>query len=145
MKTEARVLAEADVESLLRARDITPTSQRVLVVRALFSHGSHVSAEELFQLVSTEGARISKATIYNTLALLAEKGLIRPVIADPDRVFYDPNITPHHHFYDEATGKLTDIDASEIQVTKLPPLPEGSALQGVDVVVRVRRVPKSTQ
>lgn len=144
MTIETPVDAQS-VESLLRAHGVTPTSQRVLVLCILFSHGSHVSAEELHQLVSAQGARVSKATIYNTLALLAEKGLIRPVIADPERVFYDPNTTPHHHLYDEATGKLTDIEATDIQVTKLPPLPEDSELKGVDVVVRVRRADKTTQ
>ena len=67
--------------------------------------------------------RVSKATVYNTLRLLTEKGVIREVIADPSRVFYDPNTSVHHHFYDVASGELTDIDAAQIQVTQLPPLP----------------------
>ncbi len=98
-----------------------------------------MSAEDVFNVVNGEDRRVSKATVYNTLGLLAEKGVVREVIADPVRVFYDPNTAPHHHLYDESTGELTDVDASKVQVTGLPPLPEGTALQGVDVVIRIRR------
>jgi Fur family iron response transcriptional regulator len=76
--------------------------------------------------------------VYNTLGLLAEKGLVREVIADPTKVFYDPNTAPHHHFYDVSTGELRDIDASQVQVSGLPPIPEGAVLEGVDVIVRYR-------
>ena len=89
-------------------------------------------------MVNTEGRRVSKATVYNTLGLLADKGVVREVIADPDRIFYDPNTKPHHHFFDVATGQLTDISADQIQVTGLPALPVGAQLEGVDVIVRLR-------
>jgi len=82
--------------------------------------------------------RVSKATIYNTLGLFAERGLIREVIADPARVFYDPNIAPHHHFYDTSTGKLMDIPADDVQIQGLPALPEGMRMESVDVIVRIR-------
>jgi Fur family iron response transcriptional regulator len=60
------------------------------------------------------------------------------VIADPTRIFYDPNTQPHHHFFDVATGELTDISADQIRVSSLPPLPPGARLEGVDVIVRLR-------
>lgn len=129
---------DTDVVELLREHGIHPTSQRVLIAHLLFSRWTHLSAEDVFQLVNAEGQRVSKATVYNTLGLLAEKGVVREVIADPDRIFYDPNTQPHHHFFDVATGQLTDIGADQIQVTGLPPLPSGSQLEGVDVIVRLR-------
>lgn len=134
---------DTEVTDLLRRHGVNPTIQRVAITRVLFEQGTHLSAEELFQLVNATNPNVSKATVYNTLGLLADKGIVRAVIADPARVFYDPNTKPHHHFYDEATGELTDIDASDIHVTRLPALPEGSELQGVDVVIRVRRTPKA--
>jgi len=76
--------------------------------------------------------------VYNTLSLFVEKGLIRQVMADPSKIFYDSNPAPHHHFYDASTGKLTDIDATNVKVSGLPPLPEGTTMEGVDVVVRLR-------
>jgi len=128
-----------DVVGLLRQHDIQPTSQRILITRLVLERCTHLSAEDVYRLVNATDRRVSKATVYNTLGLLTEKGVIREVIADPSRVFYDPNISPHHHFYDVESGELRDIDANQIQVAKLPPLPEGTDLERVDVIVRLRR------
>lgn len=128
----------ADIETLLRGHNINPTSQRIEIAQLLLSRCEHLSAEEVFLLVNGEEARVSKATVYNTLGLFAERGLIREVIADPERVFYDPNTAPHHHFYDTTTGKLMDIPAEEVKIGALPALPEGMRMEGVEVIVRVR-------
>ncbi len=130
---------ETDIIGLLRRHGIQPTSQRILITRLLLERCTHLSAEDIYRLVNASDRQVSKATVYNTLGLLTEKGVIREVIADPGRVFYDPNTRPHHHFYDVATGELRDIDADEVAVTKLPPLPAGTDLERVDVVVRLRR------
>jgi Fur family transcriptional regulator, iron response regulator len=122
----------------LRTHDIIPTSQRIEIAQVLFSRCEHLSAEDVYELVNRESACVSKATVYNTLGLFAERGLIREVIADPARIFYDPNTTPHHHFYDTSTGRLMDIPAEEVQIHGLPALPEGMSMEGVDVIVRMR-------
>lgn len=140
----SRAATDAEAATMLRAYGISPTAQRVAIVRTLFTRGTHLAADDLFRLINASAPHVSKATVYNTLGLLAEKGLIRAVIADPARVSYDPNTSPHHHLYDEATGELTDIAADEIRITKLPVLPEGAELQGVDVIIRVRRTPKAS-
>jgi len=127
-----------EVAVLLRSHEINPTSQRVEIARVLFMRSEHMSAEDVFAVVNGESARVSKATVYNTLDLFAERGLIREVIADPARVFYDPNTAPHHHFYDTSTGKLMDIPAEDVQIHGLPALPEGMRMEGVDVIVRMR-------
>jgi Fur family iron response transcriptional regulator len=92
-------------------------------------------------LVNARHPETSKATVYNTLNLFLEKGLIREVIVDPSKVFYDPNTDDHHHFYDVVNGLLTDIPPGDIEFNRLPPLPEGTIAEGVDIVVRIR--PKS--
>lgn len=130
---------DVDIKGLLRQHAIQPTSQRVLITRLVLERCTHLSAEDVHRLVNATDRHVSKATVYNTLGLLTEKGIIREVIADPTRVFYDPNIAPHHHFYDVESGELKDIDADQIQVAKLPPLPEGTDLERVDVIVRLRR------
>lgn len=99
-----------EIVTMLRGHGINPTAQRVEIARELFSRKGHFSAEDVFMLVNNEQAQVSKATVYNTLGLFAEKGLIRQLIVDPTKVFYDPNMVPHHHFYDVVTGVLTDID-----------------------------------
>jgi len=138
MLAKHRPYSQSEIGNLLRGHGIHPTAQRVAVACVLFNRGEHLAAEDLFRLVKSSGARISKATVYNTLGALAKKGVIREVIADPSRVFYDPNISPHHHFYDEVSGELTDVDAAEVEVTGLPQLPSGSELQGIDVIIRLR-------
>jgi Fur family iron response transcriptional regulator len=134
-----RTHTELNISGKLRSHGISPTAQRVAIAGLLFSRCTHLSAEDVHRLVNqVEGQRVSKATVYNTLGLLAKKGVIREVIADPARVFYDPNTSPHHHFYDVDTGQLSDIDASQVEIRGLPSLPIGTELEGVDVIVRLR-------
>lgn len=124
---------------MLYRQDINPTHQRIEIAHALFSRGEHLSAEQVLAIVNGRHSETSKATVYNTLKLFLEKKLVREVIVDPNRVFYDPNTEPHHHFYNVDTGELADIDASRIEVSGLPQLPEGMVTEGVDIIVRVRQ------
>lgn len=124
-------------ETLVR-HGVTPTHQRLEIAHALFSRGEHMSADQVLALVNARHAQASKATVYNTLNLFVAIKLIRKVIVDPERVFYDPNVTPHHHFYNIDSGELSDIDAQEIEVSRLPAMPEGMVTDGVDIIVRVR-------
>jgi Fur family iron response transcriptional regulator len=123
---------------LLRRHDINPTHQRIEIAYALFSRGAHLSADQVLAIVNDRHSETSKATVYNTLNLFLEKRLIREVIVDPSKVFYDPNTEPHHHLYHVDTGELADIDAAGVVVRGLPPLPDGTVTEGVDIIVRVR-------
>ncbi len=125
---------------LLRSHDINPTHQRIEIAHALFSHQEHLSADQIMTIVNTSHSETSKATVYNTLNLFLEKNLIREVIVDPSKVFYDPNTRPHHHLYEVDSGKLSDIDAEHVQISGLPPLPDGMVTEGIDLIVRVRRL-----
>ena len=127
-----------DISAKLRAGGVKPTRQRVEIARVLFSAGGHLSADRILSLVNERRPATSKATVYNTLNLFLGKKLIREVIVDPNKVFYDPNTEPHYHFYNSDTGELTDIEASRIEVSGLPQLPEGMVTDGVDIIVRVR-------
>ena len=134
-------LNKEKVAELLQSRGITPTQQRVEIGAILFSRPQHLSAERVLQLVNQGSAQVSKATVYNTLGLFAEKGLVREVIIDPTKVFYDSNTHPHHHVYDVTTGQLSDIEADEVAVSRLPELPDDMTVEAVEVVVRVRSRP----
>ena len=127
-----------NLAEVLRSRSITPTHQRIEIAHAIFSRREHLSADRILALVNDRASETSKATVYNTLNLFLEKKLVREVIVDPSKVFYDPNTEPHYHFYNVDTGELTDIDAREIKVTGLPALPQGMSAEGVDIIVRVR-------
>ena len=130
---------EAAVRARFAAGGIGCTAQRLLVGRVLFAHAVHVSAERLLAMVTASGGRVSKATVYNTLNLLAERGLVRALQLDGDRTVFDSNTAPHHHLYDEQTGELWDVAPADVAFAALPPVPAGTELVGLDVVLRVRR------
>lgn len=127
-----------DAIKLLQSCGIGPTRQRIDIARVLFTKPQHLSADQVHALIDGSRAYASKATVYNTLNLFVQKGLVREVVVDPNRVFYDSRTEPHHHFYDVVSGRLTDIPNEAVTISSLPPLPAGMVKEGVDVLVRVR-------
>jgi Fur family iron response transcriptional regulator len=137
-QTESQMNSKPDIAGMLRNHGILPTQQRLMIARVLFDHVRHYSADQVMTSVNDGRARVSKATVYNTLGLFARSGLVREIIVDPTRVFYDPNTANHHHFYNVDTGELIDIDSADLQITGLPDLPAGTVAEGVDVIIRLR-------
>lgn len=123
---------------LLRKHGIAPTHQRLEIAQVLFGRCHHLAADQVLALVNERHAETSKATVYNTLNLFRDRGLIREVIIDPKRVFYDPNTEPHHHLYNIDTGEITDIPSDALSVNGVPDLPAGMVTEGIDIIVRVR-------
>jgi Fur family iron response transcriptional regulator len=132
-----RNAGKQDMVGLLKTHGILPTQQRLLIARVLFGRDQHLSADQVMGQVKDSRDRVSKATVYNTLGLFARKGLVREVIVDPSRVFYDTNTGDHHHFYNIDTGELRDIKSTEIQINALPQLPDGTSAEGVNVIIRI--------
>lgn len=132
------MLGPHQLAGLLKRHDILPTRQRLVIASVLFNRIQHFSADQVMDYLNNGRDHVSKATVYNTLGLFARKGLVREVIVDPTRVFYDPNISNHHHFYNVDTGELRDIEASELAIETLPELPAGTVADGVDVIIRLR-------
>jgi len=126
------------VAGLLRAHGITPTHQRIEIALVLFEKRWHPSADQILAAVNVRYAESSKATVYNTLKLFLDKGLVRELIVDPNKVFYDSNTGVHHHFYDVVSGEITDISAAGVRIDGLPPLPAGLVTAGIDIIVRTR-------
>jgi len=135
---EMQIHTRDNMAELLRQHGINPTHQRIEIAYALFSRHEHLSADQILAIVNTKHNESSKATVYNTLNLFVEKKLIREVIVDPSKVFYDPNTHEHHHFYDVVSGHLTDIDAADFKISGLPQLPAGVITEGIDIIVRIR-------
>ncbi len=133
-----KVLSDDEAAARLRRHDILPTQQRLQIARVLLTRDQHVSADQVLELVNACGNSVSKATVYNTLGLFAEKGILREVNVDPRRAFYDTNRSNHHHFYNVDTGELSDIRTGQLPVDQLPAPPPGTQLEGVDVIIRVR-------
>jgi Fur family iron response transcriptional regulator len=105
----------------------------------MFATAQHLSADQVLDGLRKSGARISKATVYNTLNLFAARGLLRQINIDSTRACFDSNTGLHYHFHNLDTGELTDVGIPEVEFRRLPDLPAGTELAGVDVVIRVRR------
>ncbi len=126
------------LSKLLNKHGILPTPQRLEVAHALLHKPQHLSAEQLIEKLRGKGSAVSKATVYNTLALLCERELIQSVHADPSRVFYDSTTHRHHHFFNVDSGQLTDIPAEQVEFKKMPELPAGTEPDGIELIIRVR-------
>jgi Fur family iron response transcriptional regulator len=131
--------SSAKVASRLSACGIRITEQRLQIASILLSAPQHLSAEQIAEALRREGARVSKATVYNTLNLFAARGLIRQLSVDGDCAWFDSNIGPHYHFQDEHTGALQDVELHDVQFSRLPEPPAGMEVAGIDLVIRLRR------
>lgn len=127
-----------DVAQLLERRGVFPTAQRIDVGLLILARPQHLSADQIIAGLRTGGSRVSKATVYNTLNLFCERGLLKTVDVDPTRQFYDSCVDAHHHFYNVDTGELTDIPLGAVTLNLNTALPPGTEQAGIDVVVRVR-------
>ncbi len=138
---DIRPYAES-LERLQQAK-LRPTRQRLALGKLLLTQGPrHVTAEQLHNEALEAGVRVSLATVYNALNQFTAAGLLREVVVDPSRAYFDTNTSDHHHFYVEETGELRDIEATELGVITMPPAPEGTTVERVDVVIRVRGTPR---
>ncbi len=123
----------------LKSAGLRPTRQRLALAKFLFERGDrHVSAEQLHGEALKENIRVSLATVYNTLHQFTEADLLREVVVEPGRSYFDTNTTDHHHFFHENSGTLTDIPADALSVAKLPKPPEGTEVKSVDVIIRLK-------
>ncbi len=123
----------------LRDAGLRPTRQRLALARLLFEGGNrHITAEQLHAEARREEIAVSLATIYNTLNQFRKAGLLREVVVDSGRSWFDTNLEEHHHFFHEATGALTDFEAEGLAVEGVPKAPAGTEIDRVEVIVRLR-------
>jgi Fur family iron response transcriptional regulator len=126
----------------LRAAGLRPTRQRLALARLLFERGDrHVTAEQLHGEALAAAVPVSLATVYNTLHQFVGAGLLREVVVNPGRSYFDTNVSDHHHFFLEESGQLVDIPGGGIGVTNMPVPPQGTAIRRVDVIIRLERAP----
>ncbi len=124
----------------LKDAGLRPTRQRLALAKLLLENGPrHITAEELFYEARSAGIPVSLATIYNALHQFTTIGLVREVAVDMGQSYFDTNTSHHHHFFDERTGQLTDIPETEIEIGRLPRPPAGTAIDRVEVIVRLRK------
>jgi len=127
------------LQAELESRGIQATTQRMRIAELLFARDQHLTAEQIIDTLAGQGRRVSKATVYNTLNLFAEKGLLRALKVDRERGLFDSNMRPHYHIHVEDTGELIDVAPGDVEFSRLPALPPGTESVAVDLVIRVRR------
>ena len=124
----------------LRGAGLRPTRQRLALARLLFDGAErHVTAEQFHGEATAASIPVSLATVYNTLHQFTGAGLLREVVVEPGRSYFDTNIDDHHHFFCESSGMLQDIPGASLSVSQLPRAPAGTEISRVDVIIRVRR------
>lgn len=127
------------VVKILRGAGIKPTRQRLILAELLFDgKDKHVTAEDLHGMVRAQKEPMALATIYNNLHQFTSSGLLRQVVVESGRVYFDTNTSAHHHFYDPTTAQLTDIPHAAVKLESLPPAPRGKAIDHVSVTIRLR-------
>ena len=125
----------------LSSNGLRPTRQRVALASLLVGDGRdrHVTAESLFASAKDHGEQVSLATVYNTLRAFCDAGLMQEVSVDGTRSYFDTNTSDHPHFYWEEDGVLTDAPKEQLEIRRLPDLPDGAELASVNVVLRLRK------
>jgi Fur family iron response transcriptional regulator len=129
----------ADLAERLRSVGLRLTRPRLALARLLFDgNDRHVTAEQLRGEATAGSIPVSLATVYNVLHQFTAAGLMREVVVEPGRSYFDTNIDDHHHFFCEASGALQDISGRDVTVSGIPVPPTGTEISCVEVIVRVR-------
>ena len=123
----------------LKAAGLRPTKQRLALARLLLDGTDrHVTAEELHREAQAAALPVSLAPVYNTLHQFTQAGLLRELVVDSGRSYFDTNVSHHHHFFYEDGGHLQDIPGDAVQIARLPEPPGDASIARVDVIIRVR-------
>lgn len=122
----------------LRGHGIQPTAQRLAVARFVLETQAHPTAEEVWEKVRQRSPTLSRATVYNTLNLFVEKGLLRMQAVREGAVVFDPLVTRHHHFIDEETGEIHDVPWDAVRVSGERAI-RGFEVSDYQVVMRGRK------
>jgi Fur family iron response transcriptional regulator len=123
----------------LKDAGLRPTRQRLALAKLLAEAGDcHMTAEQLHAQSQGAGIRVSLATVYNTLHQFTEAGILREIVVDAGRSYFDTNVSDHHHFFFEDSSQLQDIDGASVTISSLPTPPAGMTVRRVDVVIRVK-------
>ena len=126
----------------LRSSNLRPTKQRLKICQFLFDRKKtfHFTVETLNKKINKYGAtKVSLATIYNTVEAFTNAGYLKEILTSKNKSYYDTNIRSHHHFYDDETKELTDIDYQRVKLSKIPNPPRGKKIKNLEVVIRIQK------
>jgi Fe2+ or Zn2+ uptake regulation protein len=137
-RNQNQCLAPAEVEARLKEKGVQATAQRIAICRYVLCEADHPTAEQVKAWTDKNFPKLSLATVYNTLNLLVKAGLLKELrLPHSDKVMFDSNILPHHHFLDEKSGALFDIESQDVQISS--PLKAGFQVSSAEVLLRGTR------
>ena len=131
-----------EIINKLRSSGLRPTKQRILIAKNLFDRNRtfHFTVETLNKKINKNGnEKISLATRYNTVEAFTNAGYLKEILTSKNKSYYDTNIKSHHHFYDEGTKELTDINYNQVKLSKVPTPPKGKKIKNLEVVIRIQK------
>ena len=132
-----------EIVNKLRSSKLRPTKQRIIIGEFLFKREKtfHFTVEKLNKILNKKEnlEKISLATIYNTVSAFKKAGHLKEILTNNNTSYFDTNISSHHHFYDDETNELTDINYDEIEVAKLPEAPKGKKIKDVEVIISLQK------
>ena len=129
-----------NLKARLRRHGLRPTRQRVRLANLLLDgQNRHVRPDDIYEQLKSGPAKLSRGTVYNTLRQFHNAGLLSEVNGVSDTLIYDTNLHEHHHFLNVETGELSDIQHDKVQIKQLPELPEGYAMDAVELTIRIRK------
>ena len=128
------------IGEFLNSHGIKPTRQRVAIATHMFERKQHLSADAILERVNrdTSTTNVSKATVYNTLKLFVQEGILREVAIDPQRILFDTNIHGHHHVLNVESGEIRDIEPVDIDTSKITGLKNHEHIESIDLIIKVR-------
>ena len=133
----------AEIVNKLRSSKLRPTKQRIRIADFLFKREKtfHFTVENLNKYLNKKdnSENISLATIYNTVDAFKKAGHLKEILTNNNTSYFDTNISSHHHFYDEQTNELTDINFNDVEVTKVPHAPKGKKIKEVEVIISLQK------
>ena len=134
------MLKNIEFISKLRSSGLRPTKQRLKICEVLFNRDStfHFTINDLAKNISDQlGEKISLATVYNTIHAFKNKGYLKEISINSSKSYFDTNITNHHHFLDEETNTLLDLNEKDIEKIKVKKKLPGKKIKSIEVLVRV--------
>jgi Fur family iron response transcriptional regulator len=125
----------------IQSAGLRPTRQRLSLAKLLFGgKNRHITAEVLHREAANAKVSISLATVYNTLHQFTEAGILREIVVDSGRSYFDTNISEHYHIFNEDSRQLLDIGIDQIGLTGLPIISADQRINRIDVIVRVKNI-----
>ena len=124
----------------LRSSGLRPTRQRLEICKLLFDRKStfHFTINDLSDSLSKiTSEKISLATIYNTIHSFKEKGYLKEISINSDKTYFDTNISNHHHFFDESSKELIDLNDEDLGKVKIKKKLRGKKIKSIEVLVKV--------